>query len=419
MKLSQFEINKAVLPNGLKLVHTYDGTVAMAAVDVLYNVGSRDESRNLTGMAHLFEHLMFGGSVNVDDYDGVLSSAGGVSNAWTSSDFTNFYETLPAQNLETAFYLESDRMLGLSFNEQSLEVQRGVVIEEFKQTCLDVPYGDCFHRLRRLIYASEHPYSWPTIGLEPEHVAKVTIKDVRDWFYSHYAPNNAILSVSGNISFEKTLELTQKWFGDIPSRQINDRIMPSPGFPQETIVENISTNVPVPMIVMAIPMDCYGTRRYYAADIITDLLSAGKSSRFNSKVLYGAGKGLITDCDASIIGSEHEGMLLITARISSNQKSDFNKAADILLNVARELALNGNLTPTELERCFNAFESNFRFTNNTYLSRAQNIAMCEYHGETINDSITIRKSLSASEIAEEADCLFNRTPYVILNYGVK
>lgn len=419
MSSTSFNVNKAVLPNGLKLIHSFDGTVAMSAVNVLYDVGTRDEKRSLTGMAHLFEHLMFGGSVNVADFDKALSAAGGVSNAWTSSDFTNFYETLPAQNIETAFYLESDRMLGLAFSEQSLEVQRGVVIEEFKQTCLDVPYGDCFHRLRRLIYSSEHPYSWPTIGLEPEHIAKVTMVDVRDWFYSHYAPNNAILAVSGNVSFDTVLHLAEKWFGDIPAREIKERILPSPGFPGKRMVENADSAVPVPMQFIAVPMSEYGTKRYFAADTITDLLSAGRSSRFNSNVLYGAGKGLIVNCDASIIGSEHEGILLITARLAGNSPSAFSESADILLSTAKELASADSIMPTELERCFNTFESNFRFSNNSYMSRAQNLALCEYHQESINEVVAERRRLTADDIACEADILFNHTSPVILNYGLK
>ena len=178
-------VGRHTLANGLRIVHSFDPTTAMVAVDVLYDVGSRDEKRTLTGMAHLFEHLMFGGSANVPSFDSELEDAGGKNNAWTSSDFTNFYDTVPAQNLDTALYLESDRMLALDFSERTLAVQKGVVVEEFKQTCLDRPYGDLFHRLRALAYGSDHPYSWPTIGLKPEHIGKVTLDDVKEWFYWH------------------------------------------------------------------------------------------------------------------------------------------------------------------------------------------------------------------------------------------
>lgn len=226
-----YSVGRATLSNGLRVVHSYDPGTAMVAMNVLYDVGARDERRSLTGMAHLFEHLMFGGSVNIPSYDDEIERAGGNDNAWTSNDFTNFYLNIPAQNVETAFRLESDRMLALAFSERALEVQKSVVIEEFKQQCLDRPYGRLYHHLRAAVYSPEHPYSWPVIGLKPEHIASVTMDDVKSWFYRHYAPNNAILSVAGNITFERTVELAEKWFGDIPRRDIEPRRLPAPGFP--------------------------------------------------------------------------------------------------------------------------------------------------------------------------------------------
>ena len=208
------QINRFTLPNGLRVVHTRDTATAMVAVNVLYDVGARDESPALTGMAHLFEHLMFGGSVNVADFDGALSAAGGVSNAWTSSDFTNFYDVLPAVNLDTALWLESDRMLRLAFSEKSLQVQRHVVIEEFKQVCLNRPYGDLDHHLRSLAF-TRHPYRYPVIGKEFSHIEKVTDEDVRNWFFSHYAPDNAVLAVCGNVGFDRVRESVNRWFGDM------------------------------------------------------------------------------------------------------------------------------------------------------------------------------------------------------------
>lgn len=202
------EINRFELDNGLRVVHCRDKATAMVAVNTLYNVGARDEHPELTGMAHLFEHLMFGGSVNVEDFDGELSAAGGVSNAWTSNDFTNFYDILPAVNIETALWLESDRMLQLGFSEKSLAVQQSVVIEEFKQVCLNRPYGDMEHAFRNMAYKS-HPYRFPVIGKEFSHIEKVVPDDVRRWFYSHYAPNNAVLAVCGNVEFGLLRELVE------------------------------------------------------------------------------------------------------------------------------------------------------------------------------------------------------------------
>ncbi len=396
------------LANGLRMVHSYDPTTAMAAVNILYNVGSRDESRHRTGMAHLFEHLMFGGSANVPSFDGELENAGGKSNAWTSPDFTNFYDTLPAQNIATAFHIESDRMLALDFSERSLEVQRGVVIEEFKQTCLNRPYGDISHHLRRLAYAENHPYAWPTIGLEPEHIASVTLDDVKSWFYSHYAPDNAILSVTGRVEFDRAVELAERWFADIPRRNIQPRRIPAPGFPRESIVETVYGRVPQPMVVMAFPMDSYGTERYYAADTVTDLLAAGRASRFVRRLVYGPAEGIFASADASIIGSEHEGLLLLTARVADNDDSTISRACELLLAEARAIADPANIGAREYERTINNFEATFRFGNIDYLSKATNLALAEYHGEDINATVAARRSLRPEAVAAEADRLFSR-----------
>ncbi len=412
-------VNRHTLPNGLRLVHSYDGDTAMVAVNVLYNVGSRDESRRLTGMAHLFEHLMFGGSANVPSFDKELEEAGGKSNAWTSADFTNFYDTLPAQNLATALHLESDRMLALDFNERSLAVQKGVVTEEFKQTCLDRPYGDLFHHLRRIAYSAEHPYSWPTIGLEPAHIAKVTMDDVRRWFYSHYAPNNAILSIAGNVDFDTALRLTEQWFADVPRRHIVARALPSAGFPSTNVTETVYADVPFPLIVIAYPMAAYGEDGYFAADTLTDILSVGRAARLRNNVVNGTGSGLVTDADASVLGSEEPGLLLLTARLSSDSDADIERAIGLIKDEVRRLAVPGNLPSRELERTLNNFEASFRFSNVSYLSRATNLAMAEYHGEDINRTVTDRRLLTPADIERLADKIFNGTPSATLIYRPK
>lgn len=409
-------VNRFTLPNGLRVVHSYDPTTAMAAVNVLYNVGARDESRALTGMAHLFEHLMFGGSRNIPSFDGELERAGGKSNAWTSNDFTNFYDILPAQNIETAFHLESDRMLELDFSEQSLRVQKGVVIEEFKQTCLDRPYGDLFHHLRRLAYAENHPYSWPTIGLEPEHIARVTMHDVRSWFYSHYAPNNAILAVAGRVTLEQTRMLAERWFGDIPRREIKAREIPGPGFPSQPVVETIYSNAPLPDIVIAFPMAPYGEKDYFAADTITDILAVGRSSRFARKLLHGPDSALFAAADASILGSEHHGLLILHARIAEDSDSAIQRARELMLKTACELADAASLSQRELLTTLNNFEATFRFSNIGYLNRATNLAMAEYHDEDINRVVTDRRALSVEDIAAAARNIFINTNPVTIIY---
>lgn len=410
-------VNRFTLANGLRVVHSYDPTTAMVAVDVLYNVGARDESRGLTGMAHLFEHLMFGGSVNVSSFDGEIERAGGKNNAWTSNDFTNFYDVVPAQNVATAFHLESDRMLGLDFNERSLEVQREVVIEEFKQTCLDRPYGDLFHHVRRLAYAANHPYSWPVIGLEPEHIARVTMDDVRRWFYAHYAPNNAILAVSGRVEFDEVRRLAEEWFGDIPARQIAHRNPGAPGFPAESVVETVTGKAPLPDVVVAYPMSAYGTEEYFAADAITDLLSAGRSARFQRELLNNdAAAGLFAMADASILGSEHEGLLLLHARVNDGSDEAIERAITLMLGSARRLAEPGAVSPRELERSFNNFEADFRFSNVGYLNRAINLAMAEYHGEDINRAVADRRRLTPEAIERTARKILVESPSVTIIY---
>lgn len=409
-------VSRHTLSNGLRLVHSYDPSTAMAAVDVLYNVGARDEKRSLTGIAHLFEHLMFGGSINVPSFDGELEDAGGKSNAWTSNDFTNFYDTLPAQNLDTALHLESDRMLSLAFSERSLEVQRGVVIEEFKQQCLDRPFGDLYHHLRRITYSKNHPYSWPVIGLEPDHIAKTTLDDIRSWFFAHYAPNNAILAITGNVDFDTACRKAEEWFADIPARPIAQRNLPDPGFPANEIVETVTGPVPFPYITIAYPMAAYGAPEYFAADTITDILSVGRSARLRNNLVYGVGHGLIADADASIMGSEGPGMLLLTVRVTSNNDSDIERARRLLMDEAARLAQPGNIEAHELERTLNNFESNFRFSNLNYLSLATNLAQSELHGEDINRTVVDRRRLTPADIIDTARHIFIDTPSASLIY---
>ena len=218
-------VNRHVLDNGLRIVHNEDTSTQMIALNLLYDVGARDEHPEHTGFAHLFEHLMFGGSVNIPDYDTPVQKAGGENNAWTNNDMTNYYITLPCKNAEIGFWLESDRMLSLDFNEKSLEVQKNVVTEEFKQRNLNQPYGDVSHIIRDMAYKT-HPYRWPTIGKDINHISNATLNEVKEFFYSYYAPNNAILAVSGNITFQETMRLAEKWFGNIPSREIKARELP-------------------------------------------------------------------------------------------------------------------------------------------------------------------------------------------------
>lgn len=408
------EFQRYTLDNGLRVIHNYDPSTVMVAVDVLYDTGARDEHRGLTGVAHLFEHLMFGGSVNIPHFDLELEDAGGENNAWTSADFTNFFDIVPAQNVETVFHLESDRMLGLSFNPDALAVQRNVVIEEFKQQCLNRPFGDLMHGLRAMIYSPEHPYSWPVIGLDPSHIARVTDEEIRRRFYAHFAPNNAVLAISGNLPYERGRRLVEKWFGDIPRRAIEPRVLPDAGFPVADVEREMRGAVPYPNIVIAIPMDPYGTHDFRVADCITDILSAGRSSRLYRNLIAG-GDGSIIEADASIIGSEGPGFVMLTARPREATPRALDAAVDALTAQLAALAVPGDVTPHELLRTLNRFESSFALANFDALSKAQNLALAEMHGEDINDTVARQRLITTDDIARVAADLASR-PRAILKY---
>lgn len=393
------------LSNGLRAVHNYDPSTAMVAVNILYNVGSRDESPELTGLAHLFEHLMFGGSENVPDFDAEIERAGGTNNAWTSNDFTNFYDVAPAANFETLLWLESDRMAGLSFSPRSLEVQRSVVIEEFKQTHLNRPYGDVAHRMRELLYTT-HPYRYPTIGRDISHIERVTLDDVRHFFYTHYAPNNAVIAVSGNVTLEETREGLERWFGPIPSREIAPRVYQPEAPVTEPRTLTVTGHVPQPLVVVAYPMAGYGGRGYIECDLLTDVLASGRSSRYYRNLVMA--DSLFTEADASIAGSEEPGFLMLRGRLTDASPDKVERAVEALNRGARELAATeGGVTQRELERALNRFESNFRFSMLSYLSRAQELAMAEMHGEDINRRVETYRRVTREDMLETAAGVFD------------
>ena len=396
------EYNTFTLSNGLRVVHNYDGATAMVALNVMYNVGARDESPEMTGMAHLFEHLMFGGSVNVPDFDGAIENAGGMNNAWTSNDYTNFYDIVPAQNVETAFWVESDRMLSLAFSDKALEVQRNVVIEEFKQTCLNRPYGDMSHYLRAMVY-KHHPYRYPVIGKEISHIEKVTQDDVKEFFYSHYAPNNAVLSVSGNVSFDETCRLAEKWFGSIPVRNIAPRNYPQEPEQVEARREDVNGNVPQLAMVKAFRMPGYGQPNYIECDIITDLLASGRSSRFYRNLLMTT--GAFTEIDASIIGSDEPGFMMLNCKLTDNDDASIDKAESLIMNEVQRL-IDGDVSDYELTRTINRFESNFMFSSMGFMAKAQSLANYVMHNEDVNDVVNRYRKVTIEDIARVASEIF-------------
>ena len=395
------QVNRYTLANGLRIVHNEDDSTQMVALNLLYDVGARDEDPSHTGFAHLFEHLMFGGSLHIPDYDTPVQNAGGENNAWTNNDITNYYITLPYQNVETGYWLESDRMLSLDFSPKSLEVQRQVVIEEFKQRNLNQPYGDASHLLRELAYES-HPYRWPTIGKEIAHIAQATLEEVKDFFYRFYAPNNAILAVTGHISFEETIRLAEKWFGPIPARNISPRQLPAEK-PQTAVRrKTVERKVPVDAIYMAFHMSNRMHPDYYVYDMITDILSNGRSSRFIQSLVQE--QKLFTSIDAYISGSLDEGLLHVTGKpVEGVSLEQAEKAIWKELEKMKTVPVSEQ----ELEKVKNRYESEQIFNNINYLNVATNLAFFELTGkaEDINEEVGKYRAVTAEQIqATSARC---------------
>ncbi len=369
------------MSNGLRVVANHDLRTSMAAFNLLYNVGARDENPMHTGMAHLFEHLMFGGSANAPDYDAPLEMAGGWSNAWTSNDFTSFYDVVPAENIATPFWLESDRMLALTLDSRALEIQRSVVLEEFKQTCLNKPYGDISHHLRSLVF-TKHPYRYPAIGVEPAHIENITLLQVRDFYRTHYSPSNAVLAVSGNVKPERVFTLAQQWFGSIPALPAAPRLYPPEPPVTSPRRKEVAANVPHTRIAIAFPMGAYGSEHYIAADLISDILASGHSSRLYRMVMQSG--GALINADSSILGSEEPGFLMLNARIEGGEDRAIMHAEQMLREQICRITDKG-VEQRELDRVLNRFESNHTFSSLSYLQKAQNLALAEMHGEDLND----------------------------------
>lgn len=392
------EVYRTKLSNGLRVVVHPDRNTAMVALDILYNVGARNENSDRTGMAHLFEHLMFGGSANVPDFDKAVENAGGINNAWTSNDFTNFYTVVPAVNAETAFWVESDRMISPLLTGKVLEVQRSVVIEEFNQTCLNTPYGDLMHHLRSLAYTT-HPYRYPTLGISPDHIASVTDSDVRAFFDSHYSPANAVISISGNIDVDHAFTLAEKYFGSIPGRDIA-RVDYSPE-PIQTAPrrKEVVGNVPHTKIVMAFPMAAFESPGYFEADIISDLLANGQASRLVKDVVM---KGdVITAADASILGSDEPGLLLVSADLRDNSAAAVERAEYLLREQLDKIATDAP-DEKELRRCTSRFSSLQAFGQMSYLACAEELAQAEMQGSDLNSRVERYRSVTPEDVLSTA-----------------
>lgn len=386
------------LENGLTVLFHKDITTPMAVVNVLYDVGARDESEDKTGFAHLFEHLMFGGSINIPDFDAPLQHAGGESNAFTSNDITNYYDVLPAHNLETALWLESDRMLSLAFTPKSLEVQRNVVIEEFKQRYLNQPYGDVWLELRPLAYRV-HPYKWATIGKEIKHIEDATMEDVKSFFAKHYNPSNAILCVGGNFEIEYVKEVVVKWFGEIPSGSKPARVLEAEPEQKEFREKLIERNVPADAFYYAFKMPERKNAGYYMADVLSDALGRDKSSR-----LYASLKKeqkLVSEIGAYITGSLDNGLLIIGGKL--NDGVSFNMFDKALWEVLEKLK-NEIMDDTELDRLMIKIRTAREFQEQGLLNRAMNLCQFELLGDAngINEEHEIYNSITPKDLQRMA-----------------
>lgn len=395
---------KKILQNGLTVIAHRDVATPMAAVNLLYKVGSRNEDEDHTGFAHLFEHLMFGGSFNIPDFDAPIQMAGGENNAFTNNDYTNYYIALPKENIETALWVESDRMKALNFDQHSLDVQRKVVIEEFGQRYLNQPYGDLWLLLRPLCY-KVHPYKWATIGKEISHIENATLQQVSSFWHKYYQPNNAILTIGADLEEDAMLELAQKWFGDIESRSVvNDVILQEPiqNEPRELIVQrDVSTTV----IYLAFPMGKRNSRQSVICDVISDILSNGTSSRLYQRLVKE--NRLFSSVNAYVTGEIDEGLFVVTAHLLPQTTNE--SALDALWGELNDLK-SVEVSDYELEKVKNKFEATNIFSEINVLNKAINLAFFEYLGDAnlINEEVESYNSVTKEEIVKTAKELLTK-----------
>jgi zinc protease len=387
-----------VLENGLKVIVHPDPSIQVAVINILYDVGSRDEHPDKTGFAHLFEHLMFGGSKNIPSYDEPLQLVGGENNAFTSTDITNYYLTVPAANLETGFWLESDRMMSLSFDPNVLEVQRRVVIEEFKQRYLNQPYGDVWLKLRPLAY-TVHPYSWATIGKEISHIENGTMDDVRNFFFTHYLPNNAVLVVAGNVTKEQVKALAEKYFAPIPAGKRKDRKLPIE--PKQTQKRTLTVEAKVPANALYKTWHMAGrfSQQYYATDFISDMLSRGHSSRLYRQLVKE--REIFTSISSFVMGTIDPGMLVVSGRVKEGVSLQQAEAeVDAVLTDFKV-----NMSERELEKVKNQALATLEFGEVEVLNRAMNLAFASLSGDAglVNKEGDIISSIQLHDVRQVAN----------------
>jgi len=407
--------NRFTLDNGLTVLVHEDNATPMAVVNVLYDVGARDENPEKTGFAHLFEHLMFGGSINIPDYDEPLQRAGGDNNAYTTNDLTNYYCQLPAQNIETAFWLESDRMLSLAFSEKSLAVQRKVVCEEFKEHYLNKPYGDIWHKMRDLAY-KVHPYKWMTIGRELSHVENAHIDDVKHFFFKHYRPVNAILVVAGNVKTDNIKLLAEKWFGPIPSGEKYVRDLPQEPVQQEARKLRVEAAVPLDAFIKTWHMDARLEKGYYVADLLTEILGGGGSSRLYQALVKE--QKLFSNLDCYHFGTMDAGLITIEGKLV---KGTSMEQAENAISAELEKIQQTPIGEAELTKVKNRTESVIAFEDMSVMSRANSLAMYELMGDAalMNTELNKYRNITTEDMTMYSRQIFRESNSNTLYYHAK
>jgi zinc protease len=403
------------LSNGLTVLVHEDPTVQIAVINILYDVGSRDESADKTGFAHLFEHLMFGGSANIPSYDEPLQKVGGENNAFTNTDITNYYLTVPAANLETGFWLESDRMLSLSFDPQVLEVQRKVVIEEFKQRYLNQPYGDVWLKLRPLTY-KVHPYQWATIGKEISHIENATMDDVKNFFFEHYNPANAILVVAGNVTVDQVKKLSEKWFGPIPGKKAKPRQLAAEPQQREKRILEVEADVPASALYKAYHMPGRFHNDYYACDLLSDIMSRGNSSVLYQKLVKE--KEIFTSVSSFVMGTIDPGLMVINGRVREGVSlREAEREVDAIINDI----ISKGVSEEDLEKVKTQAYSTLEFGEVEVMNRAMNLAFARLSGDAsiVNQEVEHIQAVTVHDIKRVATQLLREENSNVMYYQAK